>query len=332
MRFLQVGLGSMGKRRIRNLLKNSVKKENIAGFDLSVDRCLEVEKAFKLQTYRDFHTAIKIWKPDVFIISTPPNLHAQYFLYAAEQNKHFFVEVATSDDGYATLLEKIEHNTCIAAPSCNMRYFYPIKTIKKIIEKGVLGKIHAFTHHMGMYLPDWHPWEDYRKFYVSQKDSGACKEMVPYELSWIQWVLNDEIIEAKGIIGKCSDLEIKADDVYAAVLRSKMGIIGTLLVDVVSRAPFRTFRILGSKSVLEWHWVERKLRIYNVRTKKWKTYILPQGKKIQGYLTTTEEMYEEEIKTFLDAIHGKKIYPYSFAEDFRNLQLLKKIEKVDRKD
>ena len=37
----------------------------------------------------------------------------------------------------------------------------------------------------GHFLPNWHPWEDYRKFYASKKETGAAREVVPFELIWI---------------------------------------------------------------------------------------------------------------------------------------------------
>ena len=45
--FLVIGLGSMGRRRIRNLLYNGIKKENIFGFNPTPNRCKEIAEKFK---------------------------------------------------------------------------------------------------------------------------------------------------------------------------------------------------------------------------------------------------------------------------------------------
>ena len=47
MRFLVVGLGSMGKRRVRCLL--ALKDKNIAGFDLRKDRVKEAQKKYNIK-------------------------------------------------------------------------------------------------------------------------------------------------------------------------------------------------------------------------------------------------------------------------------------------
>lgn len=326
MTFLTVGLGSMGKRRIRNLLHHKIKPSSIIGFDLSNERCREVEQAYKVQTFQNFKSAVKTFNPDVFIISTPPHLHAQYFLYAAKLKKHFFVEVATTDDGYKKLYHLL-NNQFVAAPSFTFRYYEPIQKMKTLISSGTIGKVLAFNHHLGQYLPDWHPWEDYRKFYVSRPESSACREMVPYELQWIQYILGDEFVAAKGLTAKQSDLEIEIDDTYTALLQSKSGIIGTLMVELLARPAVRVFRILGSEGTIEWNWQKYEIAIWSLKLKKWRTIKLKKGKKVAGYKTTTEEMYEDEMGAFLNAIIKKKQFPYSFQQDQKNFELLRKIEK-----
>lgn len=323
MKFLQVGLGSMGKRRIRNLLFHKIPKGNIFGFDIDKKRCQEVEKLFRIKTFDNFDQAVEEIAPDVYIISTPPNLHSKYFLFAAKAKKHFFVEVTTTDDGYAELDELID-GTFIAAPSCTYRHFEPIKLMKKLIADGKIGKVEVFCHHMGQYLPNWHPWEDYRNFYVAKHETSACREMVPFELSWIQWVIGEKISDARGFSGKVSELDIETDDVYAAAL-SGSGVLGTLLVDVISREPIRNFRVLGTEGIIEWELTKHEVRLKKPK-EKWQIIKAASGKRVSGYKTTTEEMYEDEMEDFLDAVSGKITYPYTFAEDQHNLDLLKRIE------
>ena len=70
MSFLVVGLGSMGKRRIRNLQYLGYKK--IVGFDLRQDRCEEVSGLYKIPVFSSFENAVERVKPDALIISVPP--------------------------------------------------------------------------------------------------------------------------------------------------------------------------------------------------------------------------------------------------------------------
>ena len=91
MKFLIVGLGSMGKRRIRNL--RAINAGEIIGFEIQDKRRAEVEKEYGIKAYASFDEGLA-QKPDAVIISTPPNLHMQYALEAARRGLHFFMEAS----------------------------------------------------------------------------------------------------------------------------------------------------------------------------------------------------------------------------------------------
>ena len=315
--FLIVGLGSMGKRRIRNL--NANEEKNIIGFDIRIDRRKEAEKQYNIQTIDDF----KILSPDdfdVLIISTSPEAHGDYIRFALNHKKHFFVEHPTSDDGY---IDIFKHNylDIVKAPSSTLLFYKPLKMIKKILDEDAIGKILAFQYHMGQYLPDWHPWEDYRKVYFSKKNTSACREMVPFELIWLNWLMDSQVEDISGTITKVSNLDMEADDIALAILKYKNGIYGNIIIDVISRKPLRNLRVLGSNGVLEWERFEHTIRLYDATTETSSIFQVPKGNPEAGYVNE-EEMYNDEIKAFLDAIYGEAPYPHTFEENLLNLQAL----------
>jgi|APSaa5957512493_1039668.scaffolds.fasta_scaffold01222_4 predicted dehydrogenase len=315
--FLIVGLGSMGKRRIRNLHANEEK--NIIGFDIRIDRRKEAEKKYNIQTIDDF----KLLSPDdfdVLIISTSPEAHGDYIRFALNHKKHFFVEHPTSDDGYVDIF-KHNHLDIVKAPSCTLLFYKPLKMIKKILDGDAIGKILAFQYHMGQYLPDWHPWEDYRKVYFSKKNTSACREMVPFELIWLNWLMDSQVEDISGTITKVSNLDMEADDIALAILKYKNGIYGNIIIDVISRKPLRSLRVLGSNGVLEWERFEHTIRLYDATTETSSIFQVPKGNPEAGYVNE-EEMYNDEIKAFLDAIYGEAPYPHTFEENSLNLQAL----------
>jgi len=325
--FLQIGLGSMGRRRIRNLFSNN--ERDIIGFDVSPKQRKEAKAKYGIRVINNLN---KISKEDfdVMIISVPPDKHGDYIQMALKNKKHFFVEHPVSDDGYKDIF-KNKSLDIIKAPSCTMRFYTPIKMIKNILEKGKIGKILAFQYHMGMYLPDWHPWEDYRKVYSSKKETGACREMLPFELTWINWLMNSKVVNISGIITKVSDLDMDADDIILANLKYKNGILGNVIIDIIARKPFRTLRILGSDGVLDWERFDSTIKLYNAKSKKTKIVPVPKGHPEAGYVNE-EEIYNDEIKAFLDAIYGRAPYPFTFEENLENLKTLYKLEKSSREN
>ena len=320
--FLQIGLGSMGKRRIRNLFANGEK--NVIGFDLSPERRKETEEKYGIKTIDDL-TKLLDKDFDAIIISTPPNKHGDYIRFALKHKKHFFTEVSTSDDGYEDIF-RAASSKIIKASSATMRHFFPIKTIKKLVSEGRIGKIFAYQYHMGQYLPDWHPWEDYRKVFFSKKETGACRELFPFELCWLNWLINSRVASISGSLGKVSDLDMDAEDVLAANLRYENNVFGNIMIDAISRKPVRNLRIMGSDGTLEWDWQDWIIKVYNAASKKTEVINAPKENPAAGYTTQSEAMHEEEIKAFLDAIYGRTPYPYTFEEDLLNLKTLYKLE------
>lgn len=320
LRFLQIGLGSMGKRRIRNLLVHNEK--NIIGFDIREDRMKEAREKYGIKVADDFKK-ISPNDFDAMLISTSPEAHGDYIRFALQNKKHFFIEHPINDDGYKEILENKDLNI-VKAPSCTMRFYTPIKMMKKILASGKIGKILAFQYHMGQYLPDWHPWEDYRQVYFSKKETSACREMLAFELIWLNWLMDSGVADISGTITKVSDLDMGADDIILANLKYQNGILGNVLIDVISRKPVRTLRVLGSDGVLDWERFNHEIKLYDAKTKNTETISVPKGNPETGYVNE-EEMYNDEIKTFLYAISGKEKYPFSFEENLLNLKTLFKI-------
>lgn len=321
MKFLVVGLGSMGKRRIRNLKKLGINE--IIAFDLRKDRCEEVKTKYNVDTFLEFNESIKE-SPNVMIISTPPDLHMKYANLAIENNMHFFTEASVVKDEMEEVIEKLKNSKLIGLPSCTMRYHPIIKKINELLKNDQLGKVLAFFYHSGQYLPDWHPWEDYRKFYVSKKNTGACREIVPFELIWITSTFGN-LKNVIGNKGKISNLDSDIDDIYNIIIELQNGIKGTMTVDVIARAPIRNIKILLEEGVIEADWYKKSIRVFS-KNDNWTEYNVEDGIAEKNYLHG-EEPYIEEMKNFLLTIEGKIDYPYTFEEDLQILNILEKIEK-----
>ena len=182
MKILVVGLGSMGKRRIQNLIK--LRCKDIIGFDIKEDRCKETSKKFQIDTFSQIDDALKC-KPNAMIISTPPDIHRKYAEMAIKNNLHFFMELNHSHKDLKKIIDKKNRKKIISAASCTMLYHPIVKKLKKLINSNEIGRPLHIYHHFGHYLPFWHPWENYKDFFVSKKETGGAKELVPFELVWL---------------------------------------------------------------------------------------------------------------------------------------------------
>ncbi|MEE9379259.1 MAG: Gfo/Idh/MocA family oxidoreductase [Candidatus Lokiarchaeia archaeon] len=323
MKILVIGLGSMGKRRLRNL--KALKEEDVIAFDLREDRRNEVEEKYGIKTYANFEEAMKE-KPEIFIISVPPAIHLEYQLFAANNNIHFFTEASVVKDGLAQVIEILKDKDIVGAASSTLRYHPAVKRIKELVDNNEIGKLCTFTHHSGQYLPDWHPWEKISDYYVSKKETGGGREIVPFELSWLTWIFGD-IESVSGLIGNTLNMGENIDDVYHVLITFKSGLIAHLLVDVVSRFAYRHFKLLGADGVIEWDWNTKQVGVYDPKNQEWNYYKEDSGAAQEGYNPNIiEEMYIDEMKHFLNAVQKKEKYQYPLYEDEKILDILYKIE------
>jgi len=295
MKILQIGIGSIGKRRIRSL--KALNETDIIGFDLREDRRKEAEEEFGIETFATFKEALKE-KPEIFIISTDPDQHLQYQFFAVSNNIHFFTEASVIREGIKEVINLLDLKNLtryiVGMPSSTMRFHPTVKRMKFIVENEI-GKICTFTHHVGQYLPDWHTNEKITDYWVSKKKTGGGRELLPFELNWLTWIFG-KIINVKSFIGNTLNFGDGIDDIYHVLMKFESGLIAHLLVDVVSRKYIRHTKLLCASGVLEFD------------------------------IIIDDKIYIAEIKHFLNVVKKKEKASYTFEEDLKILDLRDKIE------
>lgn len=326
---LVVGLGSMGKRRIRNLKMMGFKK--IYGYDTRIDRAEESKTILGITIVKNVDDAIKEFKIEALIISVPPEIHHKYINTAIENGIHFFVEASVVDQGMEEAILKLKNKKIIAAPSSTL-YFHPaIQKIFLLVKNKELGDITNFIYHSGQYLPDWHTYEKVEDYYVSKKETGGAREIVPFELTWITKLLGFPDYTT-AIVKKTIKIDgaEEIDDTYNVLLNYNNFILN-LVIDVVSRHATRKLLINGSKKQLIWNWDDNCIKIFDPNNEKWDVWSYEVNSSAVGYnKNITEQMYMDELHNFFDAIEGKAEFFNSMEYDHRILKLLYSIEESSK--
>jgi len=322
MKFLVIGLGSMGKRRIRCL--KALGYNDISGFDPREDRLAESTKTLGIAPLKELKDEqFQIF--DAIIISTPPDLHTSYLKKAVNSGKPSFVEASVLSDHVSEIIN-FNKNKVFIAPSCTLRFHPVIKDIKRIVHSGKYGKVTNFSYHSGQYLPDWHPWENVRDFYVSNPQTGAGREIVPFELTWIVDIMGWPV-DAKGVYGKTLDVGADIDDTYAFLLDYN-SFFGSVIVDVAARVATRNLILNLERAQLLWNWDDGALKVFEADNNRWITFFQPESPVAAGYnKNIIENMYIEEINTFIKGIENQDLFPHTMQDDLKVLQILNKIEK-----
>ena len=331
MKFLVIGLGSMGKRRVRNL--QSLGQKNIAGFDPRQDRRNEVNNKYKIDTYSSYEEALSRFSPDVLIISTSPSLHMDYAIPAAEKGLHCFIEASVvEEDRIRKLYKKLQSTNLVISPSCTMRYHPMPKIIREILKNNYIGKPLNINYLTGQFLPDWHPWEDINEYYVSNRSTGGAREIVPFELTWLNEIFGDPLPLAC-TKDKLSDIDADIDDIYHFMLRYPKNVIASISIEVLSRPlATRELNILGSLGKISFSSNENFVKYISVGDTDWTKIHLESGTIEPGYINP-EEPYINEIKDFLNAIGKSNRFEFAntLEKDVKILELLNDLEKLSTK-
>lgn len=313
MKFLVVGCGSIGQRHIRNL--RELGEKEIIGCDIDQDKLSEIEQKYGvMETFIDFKQALKK-KPEAVLVCTSNVSHVPTALTAVENNCHVFVEKPLSHnlDGVDKLIERASEKGVVLMVGFNLRFHPNLLRIKDLLDERSIGKVICARAEIGQYLPEWHPWEDYRKSYSAQKALGGGIVLdAVHELDYIRWFLG-EVREVFCLAGKLSNLEIDTEDIAEVLLRFKNETIAEVHMDYIQRSYSRSCQIIGDKGTILWDFNKSTVKLYSIENKQWQNFVERNFDFNRTYLN--------EIRHFIKCIRDGEKPPVDGKEGKRVLEM-----------
>lgn len=321
-KFIVIGLGSMGKRRIR-LIKDYMNYD-IIGVDSDQMRCTEVSELYQLPCYTSIKDVLR--DNDIFaaIVSTSPLTHYKIIKELLLSNIHVFSEINLTSHGYGELISLAQqHNLILFLSSTQLYRKEVIYTQSLIPNPSNLN----YTYHVGQYLPDWHPWETYKNFFVSKKETNACKEILAIELPWLISTFGD-VLNFKIVKKKSTCLELDYNDTYLIIMEHQNNNHGVFIVDIVCRDAIQSFRLFGENILLEWNGTPDEYYEFDFNTGHMKKHIFNGTVIKDAHYSSNiiENDYLEELKAFEDKICYPTHKYYDFQDNLKTLDLIDKME------
>jgi predicted dehydrogenase len=256
VRILVAGLGAIGQRHARNLRAicgdglellayRRRRLSHVVTESLQRDDTRHVETELGITAFEDLEAALAA-RPEAVFVCTPSSSHLEIARRAADAGCHLFIEKPVSHtlDGLRELCDAVEARNLVAVVGCQWRFHPGVRWLRDLIQTGTLGPLVRADIDYGEYLPDWHPYEDYRASYAARADLGGgvvLTQIHDYDLAW--WLFGaPRTVTATG--GHLSDLEIDVEDTVHAQL-----VCGTVPVAIrqsfASRPPRRTITVEG---------------------------------------------------------------------------------------
>jgi len=322
MKIIVIGLGSMGKRRIR-LIKGISPDSVIVGVDSRDDRRSNAAGVCA-RTYGDLDAALNAEKDCACaFVSTSPLSHAAIISKCLKAGLNVFTEINLVSDGYEENLKLSKEAGRVLFLSSTFLYRKEVRFIRDEIS-GYGGRLN-YVYHVGQYLPDWHPWENFKQFFVGDKRTNGCREIMAIELPWITKAFGD-VVSVNAAHGKNTALSIDYDDNYQIILEHENGNRGVFLVDVVSPKAVRNLEVFGENFYISWDGKPTGLEKLGENGPE-RISLYDSAEHIDGYQATIiEDAYAAEIRAFFDAVNGKQTPEYGFEDDARILELIDRIE------
>lgn len=297
MKILIAGLGSIGRRHIKNLAALGVRQLAAVTQNRSA---LPPDELPPYLSFDSMETALE-WRPDAVFVCNPTALHIESARAAARAGCHIFLEKPVSHtlEGLSELENLVEKKGLIVQTGFQFRYHPVFIKIKKAIEQGLIGRAVSAHAHWGEYLPGWHSWEDYRISYSAREDlGGGVLLTLCHPFDYLRWMLGEaEVISAVG--GHLSDLETDTEDTALVSLQFYTGAIGSVYLDYISNPPKHTLQIVGTAGRIEWDADNGSATIYSTRVHGFET-ISP------GQFFDRNEMFRAEAADFVDCITHRR--------------------------
>ncbi|MBI5468992.1 MAG: Gfo/Idh/MocA family oxidoreductase [Deltaproteobacteria bacterium] len=312
LRVLVAGCGSIGRRHIRNLSSLGVKDFILC--DPNADSLAKASEGLTNPVLCGSIESALAHSPCAAVICTPSSMHIEMSLELAKRSVHIFIEKPLSHtlDGCEALAKIVELKGIVGMMGMCYRFHPVFQHIKNLLDSEVLGKVYHVNYHGGHYLPDWHPYADYRAEYASRNSLGGGVVLTSiHGLDNIRWLFG-EVAESKTFADKVSALEMDVEDLAIGVLRLKSGVYVNWQTDFLQRVNQHRMIIAGEKGTIRCDFIEGTIE----------TYLTDFGKWFNGRLVyDINSMYVEEMKHFLECIN-KGIGPsIDIKEGYRTLKL-----------
>lgn len=300
-----VGLGSIGKRHLRNLSDILCKRGVEYIFDAirSTDSCLPDDIQSKLKSiYYTYEDAPSDY--DIIFITNPTIKHFEAIKELSKKTKNIFIEkpLFEKTEGYS--IEDLKLGNGIYYIACPMRYESVYYAIKEYVNTHCVFSARAIC---STYLPEWRPEQDYRKVYSARRElGGGVGTDLIHEWDYLVDLFGIPV-EVHDFHGTYSGLEITSDDLYTSIARYKDKIV-ELHLDYFGRIPKRNIELYTDDDTVIGDFINN-------------TFTTECGKKIEKYISDGNTAHYKELEVFLDMCDGKAVNTNTVQRSYNVLAL-----------
>ena len=318
MKFLIAGLGSVGRRHFRNL--RLLGEEDIVFYRTHRATLMDDELVgFPVET--DLRCAFDR-EPDAVIVANPTSQHLDVAVPAAEAGCAILLEKPVSDSlaGIDELAASARQSGSRIMVGFQFHFHPTLRKAAELIRNGGIGQVLTVHIHWGEYLPNWHPWEDYRQSYAARADlGGGVIRTLTHPLDYVRWLVGD-VDQLWSFNGHISPLEMDVEDVAEIGLRFTSGAIGGVHVNYFQRPAVHRMEIVGTNGSLRWDNADGILHVFRMPAEFGTWSVTPPAPVVEqvnppeGF--DRNDMFVDQMRHFI-AVARREVDPVCTLEDGR---------------
>lgn len=294
-----LGCGSIGQRHIQNLQTLGVEK--IVALRTRKGHFKKIDGKYQIDEVETWDALLDA-KPDVAVISNPTSMHIQSAQKVVPYVRGIFIEkpLSHSLDGIDDFLDMLKRHKVTSFVGFNLRFHPVVLKCHELISSNDFGEPIVFQCQVGEYLPDWHPYEDYKKGYYARRDLGGG----------VTLTMIHEIDMALRFFGKAQSvscflsedykLNIDVDAISDIMIRHESGAVSQIHLDYVQQTKNRCGILSFERGWIRYDLINPAIHYCTVEMDKPEIAL-------QDLNYDSNLPYLHEIKTFLDFTEQKRL-------------------------
>lgn len=313
---LVLGCGSIGRRHAGNLKSLG---RRVVAYDPDAGRRAWMARELGVETVASVAEGLAL-RPAAAWVCTPPAAHRSGAAAALSARVPVFVEkplAHTLSDGraLASAARRVP-----AAVGYQMRWHPALRWIKRHLDSGAWGRLLFLRAEFGQYLPDWRPWQDFRRSYTARKALGGGILLdASHELDLVRWLGG----EARSVscLAKRLSLPVDVEDTAALLLELRSGALAEVHLDMVQRGLRRGGVLACEKATVSFDLPASTVTVTTARDRS----------KTRRFRFEVNALYVDEARAFLrrlrDPRAGGVVSP---ADALKTLELVEAARRSSR--
>ncbi len=240
---------------------------------------------------------------------------------------HILLEkpVSHSLEGLDVLQQAAQESGSRILVGFQFRYHPTLNEAREIIRSGALGRVLTVHAHWGEYLPQWHPWEDYRQSYAARAElGGGVIVTLTHPLDYLRYLLGD-VESLWSFNGHISPLEVDVEDVAEIGLKFASGAVGGVHVNYFQRPPVHRLEIVGTGGTLRWDNADAILHVQRMPAPFGSFSDQPPAPVTETFLPPDgferNQLFLAQTRHFIDVVRGESEPVCTLADGIMALRL-----------